>query len=310
MPHFPKHSMTSITLIILLLTIGESVLAKDDAIQVVIWDEQQPSQKQAYQIFLGEYLRDYLTRQPGLDVQLVTIDHPEKGLSKEVLDRCDVLVWWGHVRNGEVSVEESKPVVDRIRQGKINLLALHSAHWATPFVWAMHERAKDDAIQTLPADERDKVDVEFLGEIVRRPPARNAPLTPQAEIVKRSNGRTLIRMTRPNCCFPAYENHGRSSTITTRLPDHPIAKGIPKSFKLTHTEMYDEPFHVPKPDAVVFEERWEAGHFFRSGAIWRLGEGKIFYFRPGHETHAVFTEPIPLQIVENAIRWLGTEDQS
>jgi trehalose utilization protein len=33
------------------------------------------------------------------------------------------------------------------------------------------------------------------------------------------------------------------------------------------TEMYDEPFHVPEPDEVIFEERWASGEWFRSGAI-------------------------------------------
>ena len=71
--------------------------------------------------------------------------------------------------------------------------------------------------------------------------------------------------------------------------------------------MYDEPFHVPAPDVVVFEERWEAGERFRSGMIWNLGKGKVFYFRPGHETYGVFFEPMPLQVLENASRWLGAQ---
>ena len=90
-------------------------------------------------------------------------------------------------------------------------------------------------------------------------------------------------------------------------PDHPIAKGIPAEFTLPDTEMYDEPFHVPAPDEVVFEERWEKGEFFRAGMVWNIGKGKLFYFRPGHETYKVFYEEIPLRIIENAIRWMGEE---
>ena len=67
-------------------------------------------------------------------------------------------------------------------------------------------------------------------------------------------------------------------------PDHPIAAGIPAEFELPQTEMYDEPFHVPEPDEVILEERWASGEWFRSGAVWKLGRGKVFYFRPGHET--------------------------
>lgn len=108
----------------------------------------------------------------------------------------------------------------------------------------------------------------------------------------------------------AYRNDGKPSEMRTLLPNHPIAKDIPANFTLPHTEMYDEPFHVPAPDAVIFEEHWEQGEHFRSGAVWQVGKGKIFYFRPGHETHVVFTEKFPMQIVENAVRWLGDKSKA
>jgi trehalose utilization protein len=204
-------------------------------------------------------------------------------------------------------VEEAERVVRRLKQGKMQLIALHSAHWATPFVMAMHQRAKTNAMRTLDKKDRKKAKVEFVGKIVRRPPKRDAELTPQATFDKQDDGSTLIRITRPNCCFPAYRNDGKPSEIRTLLPKHPIAKGIPAKFTLRHTEMYDEPFHVPAPDEIVFEEHWEMGEHFRSGAVWKIGKGKLFYFRPGHETHAVFTEPLPMKIVENAVRWLAAE---
>ncbi len=69
--------------------------------------------------------------------------------------------------------------------------------------------------------------------------------------------------------------------------------------------MYDEPFHVPPPDEVVLEERWATGEWFRSGMVWNLGQGRIFYFRPGHETYPVFKNPEVLKVIENAVRWLA-----
>ena len=91
------------------------------------------------------------------------------------------------------------------------------------------------------------------------------------------------------------------------LPDHPIAAGLPETFTIPHTEMYDEPFHVPEPDEVIFREDWELGEKFRSGCVWKLGEGHVFYFRPGHETFDVYLQTEPLQVLENASRWLGSE---
>ena len=68
--------------------------------------------------------------------------------------------------------------------------------------------------------------------------------------------------------------------------------------------MYDEPFHIPKPDAVIFEEHWDKGEHFRSACLWTVGQGMVFYFRPGHETYPVYRQKFPLKIIENACTFL------
>ncbi len=68
--------------------------------------------------------------------------------------------------------------------------------------------------------------------------------------------------------------------------------------------------HVPAPDETVFEERWATGDWFRSGSVWNLGQGRIFYFRPGHESYPVYHEKTCLKILENAVRWLGTKGRA
>jgi trehalose utilization protein len=70
--------------------------------------------------------------------------------------------------------------------------------------------------------------------------------------------------------------------------------------------MYNEPFHVPPPDETVFEERWDTGEHFRSGHVWKIGKGRVVYFRPGHEIYPVYRQERPLRVIENACRWLGT----
>src|SRR4029078_3407950 len=44
--------------------------------------------------------------------------------------------------------------------------------------------------------------------------------------------------------------------------------------------------------------------------LWRVGQGNVFYFRPGHETYHVYTEEMPLKILENACLFLGKEVQN
>ena len=117
---------------------------------MVVWDERQPKQKMAYDNFLGNAIADYLKKQPGLEVKSVCIDDPDQGLSKETLDNSDVLIWWGHVRHGEIKPETAKMLISRIKEGKLNLISLHSAHWSMPFKEAMNERARQDALARRP----------------------------------------------------------------------------------------------------------------------------------------------------------------
>jgi trehalose utilization protein len=105
--------------------------------------------------------------------------------------------------------------------------------------------------------------------------------------------------------FPAYRNDGMPSHVTTLLPQHPIAAGLPAHWDIPRTEMYGEPFHVPQPDEVVFEEKWDKGEHFRSGCVWSVGQGRVFYFRPGHETYPIFQQAETLRVIENALRWMG-----
>jgi trehalose utilization protein len=40
--------------------------------------------------------------------------------------------------------------------------------------------------------------------------------------------------------------------------------------------------------------------------VWKVGAGRVFYFRPGHETYPVFQDANALKVVENAVVWLGS----
>ena len=86
-------------------------------------------------------------------------------------------------------------------------------------------------------------------------------------------------------------------------PGHPITQGIGDYFELEQTEMYGERFGIPTPDKVVFISWFESGEVFRSGCVWERGHGKIFYFRPGHETYPIFENADVLRVISNAVRW-------
>ncbi len=90
--------------------------------------------------------------------------------------------------------------------------------------------------------------------------------------------------------------------IWTVDPAHPIAAGLPAHFELRE-EMYGEFFDIPPPDELVFLSWFQGGEVFRSGCTWRRGRGKLFYFRPGHETYPTYHDPNVLRVIENAVRW-------
>lgn len=276
--------------------------ADPQPVRVLVWDEQQPKQKQAYgDKFLGETIAEHLAALPGLTVKNSNLNAPEQGVDEATLDGTDVVIWWGHVRNAAVTNANAERIAARVREGRLSLIALHSAHWAKPFVRLMQDRAKADALAQVPEAERAAAKWEFLNEApIGKEVKRDGPLTPAL-----TREGDVWRLVLPFCVFPAYRPDGAPSHMTTLLPQHPIAAGLPAKWDVSQTEMYDEPFHVPTPDAVVFEERWDKGERFRSGCVWHVGKGRVFYFRPGHETYPVYQQAEPLKVIENAVRWLA-----
>ncbi len=89
--------------------------------------------------------------------------------------------------------------------------------------------------------------------------------------------------------------------VTNR--SHPITAGIDKYFELPEEEMYGELFDIPQPDELVFISWFQGGEVFRSGCCWQRGNGKVFYFRPGHETHPTYYDRNVMQVITNAVRW-------
>jgi trehalose utilization protein len=95
---------------------------------------------------------------------------------------------------------------------------------------------------------------------------------------------------------------GGSEHITVEDPTHPIAQGI-GPVVLDVEESFNEPFECGKPDTVVFSSAFSNGHVFRSGLAYEIGRGRVFYFRPGHETYASLFDPNGRRIIRNAVHW-------
>ncbi len=107
-----------------------------EKINVTIWNENihEQSKPKILELYPGAihgFLADKLGS-PDLNIRTATLEQPEHGLTEEVLQNTDVLVWWGHIAHNQVADE----VVDRIQQhiwDGMGLLCLHSAHMSKIF---------------------------------------------------------------------------------------------------------------------------------------------------------------------------------
>lgn len=286
--------------------------AEAQQIHILVWDERQPRQAKAYDSFLGNEIVAQLSVQTKrLEFRSVALDDPQQGLSVENLDWADVVIWWGHARQRDVTDDNANRVLEHVLAGDANLIALHSAHWAKPFVNAMNWRSLEDGRRQL---QKHAGDAKLTIESVAPPkpysvPSHGSVLTPAVFGYRKTQKEVHGIVHLPWCCFPDYRPDGKPGTITVKSAKHPIAKGLPPRFQVKQTEMYNEPFHVPAPDEVIFEETWESGERFRSGMVWDIGQGKVFYFRPGHETFPVYKQPEVIRVLNNACHWLGTTNK-
>ena len=65
-------------------------------------------------------------------IRTATLQEPSHGLTDEVLDATDVLLWWGHIGHDQVSDEVVERVHRRVLAG-MGILVLHSGHYSKIF---------------------------------------------------------------------------------------------------------------------------------------------------------------------------------
>ncbi len=100
-----------------------------------------------------------------------------------------------------------------------------------------------------------------------------------------------------------WRDVGEKEIFWITKPGHPIVKGITDHFVLDREEMYGEHFDIPEPDELIFISWFAGGEVFRSGCTFQRGHGKIFYFRPGHETYPTYYDKNVRTVIANAVRW-------
>lgn len=176
-------------------------------------------------------------------VETATLDEVEHGLTEQLLEQTDVLIWWGHKAHEEVDESVVERVKSRVLDG-MGLVVLHSAHFSKIF-------------------------------------------------------KSLMGTT----CDLKWREADEKERLWVIDPTHPIVEGIDSYIELEQEEMYGEHFDIPVPDETVLISWFEGGEVFRSGVTFKRGNGKIFYFRPGHESYPTYYNKQVQQIIKNGVKW-------
>ena len=106
-------------------------------INVTIWNEYfhetaNENIRKVYPDGIHGAIKQKLGEKADYNITVATLDMEEHGLTQEVLDNTDVLIWWGHCKHSEVSDEVVQRVKDRVLDG-MGFIALHSTHASKPF---------------------------------------------------------------------------------------------------------------------------------------------------------------------------------
>ncbi|NLE12866.1 MAG: trehalose utilization protein ThuA [Clostridiales bacterium] len=221
----------------------------DKQISVTVWNEFRHEKhsevvKAIYPDGIHNAIKIYLDTLPGLKVRTATLDEPSHGLTDDVLNSTDVLLWWGHMAHGEVSDEIVNKVYRRVLSG-MGLIVLHSGHASKIF---------------------NKLCGTATGQL-------------------------------------KWREDGDKERLWVIDHSHPITQGIGEYIELEHEEVYGEKFEIPNPDELLFISWFEGGEVFRSGLTYKRGNGKIFYFRPGHESVPSYHNEKVLRVIGNAVYW-------
>ncbi|MEZ4614247.1 MAG: ThuA domain-containing protein [Caldilineaceae bacterium] len=113
----------------------------------------------------------------------------------------------------------------------------------------------------------------------------------------------IFRKLMGTTCGLRWREANDNERIWVVEPGHPIADGLGPYIDIPAEEMYGEHFDIPTPDTLVFVSWFKGGEVFRSGCCYHRGRGKIFYFRPGHETYPTYYQEEVRRVIANGVRW-------
>ena len=110
---------------------SKTVLGAEKKRCVVVWSEA-TAPKDVYPKDINGAVAEGLASLKDWEVVCAGIDDPDQGLPDELLNRADVLIWWGHKRHGQVQDALVDRIEKRVKKDGMGFISLHSSHFAKP----------------------------------------------------------------------------------------------------------------------------------------------------------------------------------
>ena len=240
-------------------------------IRVVVWDENPPHvPKAVYPAGIRGAVADGLKELGGkqLEVSVAHLDEPDHGLPAAKLDQTDVLLWWGHVRHGQVNDDVVMRIYERVHQHGLGFIGLHSAHHSRPFRAILKctghlkggWREDDQPEEIRVAAPRHPIAAGVSDFTLAREEMYGGPFeTPPPQVVVLQS------------YFPAGGEYFPSGAAWT------VGQG-------------QAPFFECGPGKGIGQGE---------------GIGRVFYFRPGHERGPTYFDANVRRVLFNAVKWAG-----
>jgi trehalose utilization protein len=123
--------------LVLNISMSDAQAEKDRAGRcVVVWSEG-TAPKNIYPNDICGAIAEGLKELKDWEVVEAHLSDPNQGLPDELLNRTDVLIWWGHRKHNQVRDGLVDEIVRRVKDEGMGFISLHSSHFARPNIKLM-----------------------------------------------------------------------------------------------------------------------------------------------------------------------------
>ncbi len=235
---------------------------------VVVWSEG-TAPKNVYPKDINSAVAEGLTDLKDWEVVVANLSDPDQGLPDSLLNRADVLIWWGHKKHGDVKDALADKIVKRVTDGDMGFIGLHSAHFSKPNIKLMSvEPTKQELLDVVQPKGRVAAWGAYKGDSKSLKVTTKDPSHPIAKGVPAE--------------FTIDQSERYNDPYAVPQPSAVIFSGV-----YTLNDGSTSPV--------------------TPGMCWNVGKGRMFYFQAGHETNPTFFDANVRKIISNAVLWTAPD---